>query len=63
MSESNDTTTLPTTQESHESLRRDIDLLVHLISQRKKECQDIENETQYLKDYSGSFISMGDLHK
>jgi uncharacterized protein (UPF0335 family) len=46
-----------------QSTLNDIDNLIKLIALRKKDCDDMENETRYLKEYVGSFITMGDMKK
>lgn len=43
--------------------KTDIANLIQLITIRKKECDDTENETRYLKEYVSSFITMGDFKK
>ena len=61
----------PTDQEQYEkatsdnikAARQDIDNLIKIILLRKKECDDMENETRYMKEYVASFISMGELQK
>lgn len=61
----------PTDQEQYakatldniKAARQDIDNLIKIILLRKKECDDMENETRYLKEYVASFISMGELQK
>lgn len=62
---SNDTAAVEDIDESSliENTKQDIQYLIQLIAQRKAECKELENETAYLKEYSGSYISMGDLRK
>lgn len=51
------------TLENIQAVKQDIESLIKLIMFRKKECDDMENETRYLKEYVASFISMGELKK
>lgn len=51
------------TEKEIASTKKDIANLIQLITMRKKECDDMENETRYLKEYVSSFITMGDLKK
>lgn len=48
---------------SIESTKADIVSLIKLISSKKKACDELSNETQYMKDYVASFISTGDLRR
>lgn len=49
--------------DSINSLKADISCLIKLISLKKKECEELDNETQYMKEYAASFISTGDLKR
>lgn len=51
------------TSDNIKAARQDIDNLIKIILLRKKECDDMENETRYMKEYVASFISMGELQK
>lgn len=57
------TQTQTQTQQNIESARNDIQNLLKMLKLRTKECDDMENETRYLKEYVASFISMGELKK
>lgn len=46
-----------------EATKADIQNLIRLVLLRKKECDEMANETRYLKEYVASFISMGELQK
>ncbi|GMM46970.1 hypothetical protein DAPK24_035450 [Pichia kluyveri] len=37
--------------------------LLYLISKQKKQCDEIEDETRYMKEYAESFISTGYMSK
>lgn len=51
------------TTQNVELIKKDIRNLIQIIRLRKKECDDMDNETKYLKEYVASFISMGELKK
>lgn len=51
------------TSDNIKAAKQDIENLIKIILLRKKECDDMENETRYLKEYVASFISMGELQK
>lgn len=64
MSSSNNTTNPENeTTKNIELTKKDIQNLIQIIKLRKKECDDMDNETKYLKEYVASFISMGELKK
>lgn len=64
MSSSTNTVNLENeTTKNIELTKKDIQNLIQIIRLRKKECDDMDNETKYLKEYVASFISMGELKK
>lgn len=51
------------TEQNIDNTKKDIENLIKMIMLRKKECDDMDNETTYMKEYVASFISMGELNK
>lgn len=54
---------LTSVQDAIASTRTDIATLIQLITLRKKTCDELDDETQYMKEYVASFISTGDLKR
>lgn len=50
-------------EDTIESTKKDIANLLQLIASRQKKCDELNNETEYMKQYVASFISSGDLKR